>query len=346
MTETELLEKLLSIYSPTRQEQQAVEFLVEQMRRLGYQAEADAAGNAVGTRGQGEKEIILLGHIDTVPGFIDVHTDGDLLFGRGAVDAKGPLACFVSAGGRVEPPPGWKVTVIGAVGEEGDSRGAHYVCDRYHPQAVIIGEPSKWERITLGFKGSLWLRYSVERAQTHTAHQAESVCEAVVRFWNGVVAWCESIEPEGNMSFHQVTPSLRQMHSESPDGFHETAFVRANLRLPPAVTLDQAVDSLQKLAGDGKLEIEDGINAYRADKNTFAVRAMLSAIRQSGGTPGFTLKTGTADMNIVAPAWGCPALAYGPGDSSLDLLCFFQRRYSVLGKKRCNLIDSSFVTFK
>jgi LysW-gamma-L-lysine carboxypeptidase len=30
------------------------------------------------------------------------------------------------------------------------------------------------------------------------------------------------------------------------------------------------------------------------------------------------LKTGTADLNIVAPAWGCPAVAYGPGDSALD----------------------------
>jgi LysW-gamma-L-lysine carboxypeptidase len=30
------------------------------------------------------------------------------------------------------------------------------------------------------------------------------------------------------------------------------------------------------------------------------------------------LKSGTADLNIVAPRWGCPALAYGPGDSRLD----------------------------
>jgi [amino group carrier protein]-lysine/ornithine hydrolase len=30
------------------------------------------------------------------------------------------------------------------------------------------------------------------------------------------------------------------------------------------------------------------------------------------------IKSGTADMNIVAPLWGCPAVAYGPGDSSLD----------------------------
>jgi LysW-gamma-L-lysine carboxypeptidase len=30
------------------------------------------------------------------------------------------------------------------------------------------------------------------------------------------------------------------------------------------------------------------------------------------------VKTGTSDMNIVAPVWNCPILAYGPGDSSLD----------------------------
>jgi [amino group carrier protein]-lysine/ornithine hydrolase len=34
--------------------------------------------------------------------------------------------------------------------------------------------------------------------------------------------------------------------------------------------------------------------------------------------PGFGLKTGTSDMNVVGPAWRCPILAYGPGDSALD----------------------------
>jgi LysW-gamma-L-lysine carboxypeptidase len=60
------------------------------------------------------------------------------------------------------------------------------------------------------------------------------------------------------------------------------------------------------------------ISAYLAEKNTPLVRAFLGGIRGAGGKPSFVLKTGTADLNIVAPAWSCPAVAYGPGDSALD----------------------------
>ena len=48
------------------------------------------------------------------------------------------------------------------------------------------------------------------------------------------------------------------------------------------------------------------------------MRSFVAAVRAHGGEPTFLNKTGTSDMNVVGPAWGCPILAYGPGDSSLD----------------------------
>ena len=48
------------------------------------------------------------------------------------------------------------------------------------------------------------------------------------------------------------------------------------------------------------------------------IRSLLRAIRQAGGRPTFKKKTGTSDMCILGPAWGCPIAAYGPGDSRLD----------------------------
>jgi LysW-gamma-L-lysine carboxypeptidase len=60
------------------------------------------------------------------------------------------------------------------------------------------------------------------------------------------------------------------------------------------------------------------VPAWECEKNSSLVRAFLKGIRLEGGTPRFVYKTGTADLNVVAPIWKCPAVVYGPGDSSLD----------------------------
>ena len=86
------------------------------------------------------------------------------------------------------------------------------------------------------------------------------------------------------------------------------------------MTINKLKDQLQKrIAAPAKLELIRGaVEAYRASKNTKLVRAALAAIRAEDGTPSFVVKTGTSDMNIVAPKWQCPSIAYGPGDSNLD----------------------------
>src|ERR1051325_4574446 len=100
MSDHDTLIGLVSQYSPSGQERGAVEWLVARMKSLNYDdAFIDQAGNAVGVMGKGSKQLVLLGHIDTVPGEIHVHIktvgadrDPPLLHGRGSVDAKGPLA--------------------------------------------------------------------------------------------------------------------------------------------------------------------------------------------------------------------------------------------------------------
>jgi [amino group carrier protein]-lysine/ornithine hydrolase len=324
MNEVSLLEGLLQIYSPTGQEAEAVGYLVAQMRAAGLEAFVDEAGNAVGitplTGGEPSEVVMLLGHIDTVPGFIPVGRKGDKLMGRGAVDAKGPLACFVAAAAQVaqgQLPTSKRLIVIGAVGEEGDSRGAHFIKDKYRPAFTIIGEPSGWERITLGYKGSAWFEYRVRRALAHTSAQNESACEAAVGFWNRVTAWAAERNQGTHKIFEQISPTLRGMTSDS-DGFAETAALKFGVRLPPGLSVETLDEALHRLLNQAELTLLEGVPAYRSEKNTALVRAFLVAIRKAGGTPGFTLKTGTSDMNIVAPVWGTPMVAYGPGDSSLD----------------------------
>lgn len=317
-----LLTGLLECYSPTLSESQAVAYLVESMRQLGFRSYSDPAGNAVGIIGSGSKEILLLGHIDTVDGVIKIRQEDGNLYGRGSVDAKGPLASFVCAASSVRVSSDWRITVIGAVGEEGDSRGAKYLCKHYKaPDAVIIGEPSGWSSITLGYKGSFWTTLTFRQAAAHTASGKTSACDQAVQFWTTFMELVKTLNNKHERVFDQLSPSIRKFASES-NGFEDQATLHVNMRLPRLIDPDNLKEFIRQASDQTgitpEMKVIDFLPAYLSEKNNFLVRSFLSGIRQTGGNPSFKLKSGTADMNLVGPAWDCPIVAYGPGDSNLD----------------------------
>ena len=323
----ETLIGLVSQYSPSGQERGAVEWLVARMKSLGFDnAFVDEAGNAVGVMGRGPKQVVLLGHIDTVPGEIPVSLTPvpspagrrELLYGRGSVDAKGPLACFVDAVARIGARQGWQFVVIGAVEEERDSEGARLAALRYKPDFAIIGEPNQWDRVALGYKGSAWARIIIKSGQAHTASGEETAAEAAVNVWLKLRAYVDSFNSNKQKMFNQLLLTLRAVASGSSD-FEQWASLDVGIRLPVDVSPEAWYGKLNEIAEGATVEsVGYAIPAWICEKNTQLVRGFLSGIRSQGGEPRFVFKTGTADLNIVAPAWRCPALVYGPGDSSLD----------------------------
>lgn len=319
MSDFETLIGLVSQYSPSGQERGAVEWLVARMQSLGYgEAFVDEAGNAVGVMGSGPKQVVLLGHIDTVPGEIKVERDNISLYGRGAVDAKGPLACFTDAVVQVGAVDSWQFVVIGAVEEERDSDGARCVATNYTPNYAVIGEPNQWDRIALGYKGSAWANVTLKRGQSHTASGEQTACEAAIAVWLAVQVFVDSFNAGKQRAFDKLIPTLRGMDS-GQDGFEQWARLHIGVRLPPEVSPEDWYAKLNGIVGEAQIDpLGFAIPAWACEKNTPLVRAFLSGIRSQGGEPRFVYKTGTADLNIVAPVWKCPALVYGPGDSSLD----------------------------
>jgi len=324
MREFDTLIGLVSQYSPSGQEHSAVEWLVARMKSLGYNnAFIDEAGNAVGMLGMGPKQVVLLGHIDTVPGEISVCVDEGVLYGRGSVDAKGPLACFVDAVAQVGAKDDWQFVVIGAVEEERNSEGARFVATRYQPDFAIIGEPNQWDRVALGYKGSAWADVTVKRGQSHTASGEKTAAEAAVEAWLEIKEYVDSFNADKQKIFDKLLLTLREMESESND-FEQWARLKVGVRLPTAVSPEDWYEILNKTlkaSENFSVLIEPtgfAIPAWTCEKNTSLVRAFLNGIRSIGDEPRFVYKTGTADLNIVAPVWQCPAAVYGPGDSSLD----------------------------
>lgn len=316
----DLIRRIVEIESLSDNEGAAVAELVREMDRRGFAAEIDAAGNAVGRIGAGERHVVLLGHIDTVPGRIPVRIENGVLWGRGAVDAKGPLCTFVAAAAMAAPRLNCRVTVVGAVGEERiGSPGAREVAKWDAPNFCVIGEPSAWDAVCLGYRGTLSMIYDLEQPSRHTAGPGEPASEQAVGFWNALVAHCNELNAtiENRTMFTTLTPTLRVMRG-GINGLVDSAMMSIGLRMPPGIDVEALLQRIHDLAGPARITLDGVQEGYRSARTSPIVPPFLRAIRAEGGNPRFTVKLGTSDMTIVGPVWNCPILAYGPGDAALD----------------------------
>lgn len=324
-----LLEELVAIPSPSGQEEMAARHLTDWMGAQGYEeAGVDAVGNAVGRRGEGERVLLLLGHIDTFRGQPPVRRDERRLYGRGAVDAKGALCAFAVAGATVPIPAGWRLVVVGAVEEEAaSSRGARHIAQQWQPSACLIGEPSGWERITLGYKGRLVLDWRWHGPLGHSAGRQVRGLEEALAYWVKIQECADRQAADMGLSkqplskraqFELLDATLQALRNED-DGLYETVKMTIGFRLPPRMDPTALARECHSFLGAGAmLQPSGGEWAVEGERDSTLSRALRGSIRAEGGQPRFVRKTGTADWNVVARHWSCPILAYGPGDAALD----------------------------
>ncbi|MCE2490727.1 MAG: [LysW]-lysine hydrolase [Anaerolineae bacterium] len=314
----QLLQDLVAIPGVTGEEGPAARHLVAWMAANNYDdAFVDAVGNAVGIRGTGDHDLVLLGHIDTFPGDLPVRRQDRLLYGRGTVDARGPLCAFAVAGARASLPTDLRLVVIGAVAEEGSSCGARHLLNLYEPWACIIGEPSRADRITLGYKGRLLVERKWRGRLAHSAGQSQSPAENAVAWWLALLDWVEQQNDCVSGLFDRLDVTLQAINTQQDGAWREVSLT-AGFRLPMRTSPQQLEGDLPAAGKDAKLIAWGHERAWLSPRDNTLSRAFRRAIRQHGGQPRFVTKTGTSDLNLVAPVWNCPIVAYGPGDSALD----------------------------
>lgn len=308
-----LLREMLEIPSCSYQERALADYLAVTMAELGFQTHIDGVGNVIGVieRGAGPT-LMLLGHMDTMPGRIPVHAEDGRLYGRGAVDAKGPLAAMICAAAGAANFPG-RIVVIGVVEEETPrSRGAMAIRATHDPPAaLVIGEPSGWSSVVLGYKGKLDLRYTVKCPATHPSNPAPKASELAVGCWDTLV---DLLGPEASHDvFQQPGATLGRLNGDLT-----TATADLSVRIPPGFDVDGLVSALRDRLPAGELKVLNSVAACRVGRADPVVRALVSGIRRLHAQPRLLVKTATSDMNTLAEVWDVPMATYGPGDSHLD----------------------------
>jgi acetylornithine deacetylase len=173
MDPVDLARVLVDIDSTTGQEHQAGHWLVEFLRGRDYEVQEQLVSGGrfnVFARLDPSPKVVFSTHYDCVPPFFGGREEEDLLFGRGACDAKGILAAQVAAVERLRAEGDTRAGLLFLVGEERGSDGAR-VANEHAPDGVaflVNGEPTD-NRLGVATRGVLRVRL---RAAGRAAHSA------------------------------------------------------------------------------------------------------------------------------------------------------------------------------
>jgi [amino group carrier protein]-lysine/ornithine hydrolase len=331
--ELELLKKILLVYSPSGREAELASLLTSEMKHLGLEkVHIDPVGNVVGEVGIGRPLTVLCGHMDTVPGFIEVREEGRIIYGRGAVDAKASLAAMVLAASRLTRRKVGKTMVIGVVDEEGDGKGIEYVSRmKLDADYFVFGEPSGAGKITVGYKGRVQLTLTLKTSGGHASAPwaNENAVEKAYDLLKIIQSHPFTTDREENDRFHTVSSSPTVIKGgEFPNNIPGNCQITLDIRIPPQLRCAGVIQEINKLIDQFRLEnskisvqskVESMLDAYEADQSSPLVEALKKSIHQVLGKEARLIrKTGTGDMNVIGLRQQIPVVTYGPGDSRLD----------------------------
>lgn len=172
-----------------RQETAVADYIERRMTKAGIQCQLehviDGRKNVIATLPGtgGGRTLLLCGHTDTVPPYdmqdaLIPRFEGDLLYGRGASDMKGPLAAMMEAVialKKSEITLKGDVIFAGVIDEEMRSYGTIDLIEKgISADAAIVGEPSDLQ-LCIAHRGLEWFDFCFKGRTVHGGNQAEGI---------------------------------------------------------------------------------------------------------------------------------------------------------------------------
>ncbi|MFB6128930.1 MAG: M20 family metallopeptidase [Halorhabdus sp.] len=297
--------------------------LVETLEDANVSVRVDEAGNVVAHRGgsvDDSPHLLLNTHLDTVPPHVPFERDGDIVRGRGACDAKGPLSAMVGAFLAADPGDG-RITLAITPDEETTQTGAAHLVETLETDfdAAIVGEPTDLDVCYAArgqFEGTVTLRGESAHASdpsdgTNAVRAIGPTIEAMDRYDEA-----NGIDTHDTLGSPTLTPTMVE-GGEAPNQIPAEVTITFDRRSVPPERSEEFPASLEAHLGKS-LPDEIGVDvslvrpdtpfpeAFETDPDAEIVEMLRDA---SGGTVRpFGAATEAAQFADIAPT-----VVFGPG---------------------------------
>lgn len=276
----------------------------------------------------GSRHFAWAGHVDVVPPGEGWASDpfapqrrGELLYGRGAVDMKGAIACMVAAMAEV-PSDAGTVSFIITGDEEGPAlHGTRALIDLIRergeiPDLCLVGEPTSVNRLgdmmKIGRRGSVNIWLEVEGTQGHVAypHLADNPMPRMV----AILAELDALVLDEGTDWFQAS-NLEITEFNVPNQAHNVipgkASARISIRFNDLHTGTQLSERVMQIARDhgGSARPVISGESFLTPPGAFSEMVAQAVEAETGVVPEASTSGGTSDARFLKDL--CPVIEFG-----------------------------------
>ncbi len=320
---------MVDIYSPSGKEEDIQLYLESRLVEAGVAVERqiveDERYNLYATMGDGPPQLILVGHVDTVPAWnleeYGAEEEWGVVRGLGTADMKGGCAAMLEAWlvltclPEDQRPP---VGLLFVVGEEENGDGSARFLEDSKPPWVVIGEPTSLSPC-LNHYGYLEVALTTKGYRIHSSlpELGHNAVESMLRF-----LLLLGREPLFDRDSTKIVYSIREM-SSSRAGFvvPDQCETYIDLHLPPGMTPESVQDAIRVCVEKAKdfipglnIDLSFEFSAQGYDLGGFgSFSEVLDEVYMQLNLPlRFNPFRSHSDGNLFFAA-GCRPMILGPG---------------------------------
>jgi [amino group carrier protein]-lysine/ornithine hydrolase len=327
-----LIQRVISAHSPSGIEGDVAKMIKDELISKRLPARIDSAGNVLCEIGSGPPGLLLCGHMDTVPGELPTKREGDLIFGRGACDAKGALLSLLFAFEDLAMDESvWqkgRLIFAGVTQEELSSAGLiELINGKMRADYAIFGEPGGISKVTVGYRGHVTTRLEIVTPEVHASAPKLALNSAEVFFeiYNDIK---QQLNAAATDSTDSISASVTELSSGTAHNvIPGKTLATIDIRIPIGKSSKEVKDEVQGVIAQVRekytetrllLSFDEPTEPYRVRLDSPLVRAINRSLLKSGEKMTPISKSGTGDMNTYALAFSVDAITYGPGEARLS----------------------------